>query len=1091
MKPSTHALQAEARRQRSLGISLRTALLSWLVTIATVLTFVSVIIPMLKRAALESFESKAQGVAVTLGSTLADAAMHGKWTPLLASCMDTLQGDTNLEYLVIAKNDGAAVYADRSGHWQTNASTVWRPAKRETTSDIGGVPGFRRRVFHYSRPLDYLGNQWGWIHVGLSVKSYEASVRTVYKRTGLLALGCIALSLVASLVYSRHLVRPILSLQQAVREVAGGNLAAQAAIHRGDELGSLADSLNAMTEALRRRGQILVSIRFAAQQFLSTPQWETVASEVLAKIGAAASVSWIVVLRTRLDDSGHGWLEILLEWEGSAVGNEGGSGCGARVELASTDFEAVVPLLEQGRTVSLRPSELSGAAREIFEQRAVQSFVLLPILVGQSGWGFLCVADCAPERHWTAAEQDSFRAMADMLGAAVLREQTQAALLKAKESAEAASRAKSQFLANMSHEIRTPITGVIGMLQLLRRAQLDQRQARYAANALTSAETLLAVIGDVLDFSKIEAGKMELIEEVFDPVEVIDTVTRLFAARAEGRGIELAYRVGEGVGERWLGDAGRLRQILVNLIGNAVKFTRRGEILVSCQAQQLVPGRPGLRVEVRDTGCGIAPEKQRLIFEPFVQGDSSMARTYSGTGLGLTISRQLCELMDGDIGVQSVPGEGATFWFTVQFKLAPLEPGTAAPAVPDLSPLRVLVAGASDTTRAICCEILSGFKAEVETVGDGILALAQLRRGANEGRPFQVTVADLNLGGLDGRTLARRIQAEEALRATGLVLLCPFTQQGHPGESVDAGVAATVAKPVSRSDLYEAVAIAAHAPGQSTRGQGSDVASPRRASSSQPGGVILLAEDNEINAELALELLTDLGYRHCLVRTGREAVEAWRAGGVDLILMDCQMPEMDGYQAASAIRSAEAGLGGQRHVPIVALTAHATKGDRDLCLGAGMDDYLSKPLDREVLAAALARGLPARAASPEPAAAGSADAIDYPALLRRCLGKSELAARVLGKLVEQAEQDAQEVARALQKGDAAAVADSAHRLKGAAANAAAAGLRQAAARLETLGRAGTLAAAAEAVEELGREVARVKAARERREAGAVSPAESA
>ena len=922
-----------------MGITLRTALLSWLVTIATVLIFVIAIIPMQKRTFLENLESKARGLAASLHNVAAGAAVNEDFSSVVDHCTEMLDGDHALDYLVITKNDGFSLINERTGwHSETNAAKVWRPEARQPVSGIGVVPLFNRRVFYYSQPFDYSGIQWGWIHVGLSLDRYDRSVAMVYQRTGILALVCIVISLLASVFYAKHLVGPILSLRQVVREVASGNLAARAVIDRGDELGSLAGSVNVMTESLRRRDMILESMQFAAQKFLSTPRWETVVAEVLAKIGEAAAASRVHVLQKEVLADGKVKFKQVCEWESPTLPIAGLEPGEHTLVMLGTDLGNLLPHLEQGLTLTTLPAGFPPEAAQILQGRRVKSFIGIPIMVESSWWGVFSLVDCRQERVWTESEEHSFRAMADIFGAAIERQRIQNALVQAKEAAEAASEAKSQFLANMSHEIRTPITGVIGMLQLLQRTELDRHQTRYAANAYTSARTLLTVIGDVLDFSKIEAGKMELDEHPFDPVEVVDTVVRLFAERAEDKGIELACRISEAVPRQVRGDSNRLRQILVNLVGNAVKFTSRGEVVVNCERLDTAGETAMLRFEIRDTGCGIAPEKQSLIFDAFSQADNSMARKYGGTGLGLTISRQFCQLMGGSISGESAPGRGSTFCLTVGFKN-----GAAGAVVPQIK--------------------------------------------ANAGAP-------------------------------------------------------------------EKAAMPPAAPGLAAN-------------------TVLLVEDNEINREFASEMLSMLGYQCRWVRNGREALQTWQRGQIDLILMDCQMPEMDGYEAARAIRKEEGCHTDKRHIPIVALTAHATKGDRNRCLEAGMDDYLTKPLDPEVLAMTLARWMPSKSAAAEP---GKAEPIDYPNLLRRCLNKPELAARLVGKLLEQAELDVQAISKAAPQNDAAALAAAAHRLKGAAANVSAEGLRKAAADLEALGRGRATTPAGPLVEHLQQELARLKAA---------------
>jgi len=616
------------------------------------------------------------------------------------------------------------------------------------------------------------------------------------------------------------------------------------------------------------------------------------------------------------------------------------------------------------------------------------------------------------------------------------------------------------------------------MLQLLQRTELDKHQVRYANNAVSSAQALLTVIGNVLDFSKIEAGKMELEEHQFDPVEVVDTVVRLFAERAEDKGIELAYRVSEAVPRQLHGDSNRLRQILVNLVGNAVKFTHRGEVVVNCERQETSAETTALRFEIRDTGCGIAPEKQKLIFDPFAQADNSMARKYGGTGLGLTISRQFCELMGGSISVQSMPDQGATFVLTLSFRNDPS--GTPGPAARflDLRSLRVLVADDCATVRDINAEWIAAWKGEAEVAADATQVLEKLRSAARSGRAFQVAVLDWKMPGIDGLTLARLIKEDSELKSTGLVLLSSFTQQDGLDRIMAAGFAAFIPKPAGKSDLYDAIITAANGVINSAAPVAPEMAAALPAGARLGSDTILLAEDNEINREVATEIMSTLGYHCRWVRNGREAVQHWLRGGIDLILMDCQMPEMDGYEATRAIRVEEGRRPDHRHIPIVALTAHATKGDRDRCLEAGMDDYLTKPLDPQALEAMLAKWMrPKAAAEAAPVETAPAEPIDYPTLLRRCLNRQELAARLVHKLTAQADQDVQVMVAAARQNDAAALAASAHRLKGASANVAAESLRRLAAELEALGRSGNLAAAGPLLEQLPQELVRLKNAR--------------
>jgi signal transduction histidine kinase/DNA-binding response OmpR family regulator len=869
-----------------------------------------------------------------------------------------------------------------------------------------------------------------------------------------------------------------LDLRHVVRQVAGGNLTARAEIEGGDEIASLARSINSMTESLGRRDLILGSMRFGAQKFLSSAHWDTVIDEVLAKIGAADDASRVAVLQKEHLANGKTQLKLLHQWESPTCPPAAPEAKQHVLATLGTDLGTFLPVIEKGISITKPPPGMSDFARQTIAARRIKAFIVIPILVDGACWGVFSLVDCLKEREWTESEKDSFSAIANMFGAAIQRQLTQSALIKAKELAESASQAKSQFLANMSHEIRTPITGVIGMLQLLAYTDLDKRQARYAGNALTSAQTLLTVIGDVLDFSKIEAGKMELDEHDFAPAEVVETVIRLFAVAAEAKGVELAYQVSQAVPRQVRGDSNRLRQILVNLVGNAVKFTTRGEVVLTC-----APAHPeyqpenisSLRFEVRDTGCGVAPEKQKAIFDAFSQADNSMARKFGGSGLGLTISRQFCELMGGSIDIQSKLNVGSTLGMTLPFRKVPGCAGGETMGLLDLRQLRVLIVDDCSATREINRQWITFWQGVPDEAADASQALEKLEEACRGNRPFQVAVLDWKMPGVDGLTLARIIKDNSRFASIGLVLLSSFTRQASAEKIMSAGFAAFVPKPAGKSDLYDAIVTAANGPVKKLAHMAPETTSLSPAARLGIGGTVLLAEDNEINREVATELLKAMGYQVRWVGNGRDAVEAWRRGQQDLILMDCQMPEMDGYEAVRAIREEESCLPSSGHIPIVALTAHAAKGDRGRCLEAGMDDYLCKPLDPPVLAATLAKWMPGRrnsAATAQPEA--GMPPVDYQCLLQRCLNKPELAARLLRKLLEQAGHDVAAITTAAQQNDAAGLAAVAHRLKGASANVAAEPMRRLAATLEELGRRGDLAAVSHLLPQLKSELLRLK-----------------
>ena len=1057
-------------KDRRFGIRLRIALFAWLITIVTVTIFVVVIIPEQKRIFVENLESKANSVAVSLRGITTEAVVNSDYGTLVEHCLDMLKEDKSIDYLVITKNTGESWIHDTSGWQYKKLPDEWHPEKRVPTSGIGVVPEFNRRVFHYSQPFAYSGIEWGWIHVGLSLESYDRNVAAVYQRTGILAVCCIAFSLLASVLYSRHLVRPILHLRQVVRKVAGGDLSVRAVVGSSDELGNLANSVNSMTEALLKRDKILQSVRFAAQQFLSTSKWDAVIQEVLAQIGAAAATSRISVFENHAGKDGAMVASKRFEWVAPGVQPLMENPEFQNFSLNQAGLNHWAEQLQRAECVSVFLQNWTPPERALLEPIGVCSLLLIPIHVENVWWGTLSLDDSHHERQWTDAERDSLRAAAEMLGAAITRQRTQDALLRAKEAAEAASQAKSQFLANMSHEIRTPINGAMGMLQLLRRTPLDEKQRRYVNNTMTSADALMSVIGDVLDFSKIEAGKLELHDTIFSLPDALAAAAGLLAERAESKGLEIACRLDDNVPRQLSGDSDRLRQVLLNLLSNAVKFTERGTVVVSCTMAEADETAATLRFEVADTGLGIAPEQQALIFEAFCQADNSMSRNHGGTGLGLTICRQLVRLMGGQIGVQSVPGQGSTFWFTVRFKTVPLvNEFMTVPNVVNFRGLRVLVVDDCLVAREIVCDYVRTWKGVPEAASDAAAGLEKLRHAAAQGKPFSVAVLDWRMPGLDGFALARLVKQEAPLRATGLVLLSSFTQANIPADGEHFDFAAWLPKPARKSELYDAIIRAAN--GRLTHNlkpATTTTTSVAELMAVNGSGTILLVEDNEINQEVASEILTTLGYQCVHVRNGQEAVASVKNGQAELVLMDCQMPVMDGYEATRLIREWEQNEAPEnrrgRHLPIVALTAHAMTGDRVRCLEAGMDDYLTKPLEPEELAKTLAHWLPqsVKQNSPSLSASPKAEAksdrpkpgIDFPSLLHRCSGKPDLVRRLVEKFLAQAGGDLRELETALREQDAARLRLVAHRLKGSAANMSAETVRESASQLEELGRAG-------------------------------------